>query len=337
MSSRFCREQLRPKERFAAFRYVKVGKRGHEILVGCPVGEWDPTTRRCSVPMQAKAILHPISEGKCPAGKSEFKREGYPLKGYQMDRQQAVRRLSYLKRQLRSTLKTSPEEISHLKREIAKLRQEVHLEALPFAPQRQFVMDKINQWRKSWWFWPAVAGGGLVIIGGIYMIASGGATGDVLVDHNDQGALRVRYPNGDIKIGFWSKGAKSASWLANNPGNITYSDQAWKSLGAFKGVWLPWGNYKFAIFPTEDDGFDAISKLLKSSLYQSGSISQAIGHWAPATDPDNNTTAYANAVASAVGQPLSTPMSSLTNDDLAKIASKIKQVEGWNPGQTEEA
>ena len=72
----------------------------------------------------------------------------------------------------------------------------------------------------------------------------------------------------------------------HNPGNIRYGEFA-QHHGAVgtDGV--------FAIFPTDDAGFRAMSVLL-SAAYRGLTVAQAIAKWAPPTE--NNTAQYINDV-----------------------------------------
>jgi len=63
----FCRETLSPPGGYdrRSFRMKKVGKKGKQILVACPVGKWNGRTKRCKVAMKLHAILRPIGDPKC--------------------------------------------------------------------------------------------------------------------------------------------------------------------------------------------------------------------------------------------------------------------------------
>ena len=56
--------------------------------------------------------------------------------------------------------------------------------------------------------------------------------------------------------------------------------------------------------------------------------------FAPAGDLSNDPQLYAKRVASALGVPLGTLVSDLTDEQLAVFAATIKDVEGWKVGQT---
>lgn len=65
----------------------------------------------------------------------------------------------------------------------------------------------------------------------------------------------------------------------NNPGNIEYGIFA-KKKGAI-GT-----DGRFAIFPDEQTGFEAMKDLLKSKSYRDLTIEEAIKKWAPAPEND---------------------------------------------------
>jgi murein DD-endopeptidase MepM/ murein hydrolase activator NlpD len=87
------------------------------------------------------------------------------------------------------------------------------------------------------------------------------------------------------------------------------------------------------IFPTWADGYDAIAKLLRTSLYVNLSILDAFKKYAPESD-GNNPVAYANAVATALGVPVSTRVGSLRDDQMLVMQDKIQEVEGVIPGDS---
>jgi phage tail tape-measure protein len=47
-----------------SFKTVKRGRSGHAVVIGCPIGHWDPATKRCGVGTRAQSILHPLSEAE---------------------------------------------------------------------------------------------------------------------------------------------------------------------------------------------------------------------------------------------------------------------------------
>jgi murein DD-endopeptidase MepM/ murein hydrolase activator NlpD len=119
----------------------------------------------------------------------------------------------------------------------------------------------------------------------------------------------------------------SFAWLNNNPGNIT---------GLPGGA--DWGQYpdkfnwhNFLIFPTWGAGYDAIALVLRSPNYVDLSILNAFKKYAPESD-GNNPVAYANAVAAALGVPVSTPVGDLDDGQMMVMQDKIQEIEGVIPG-----
>lgn len=87
----------------------------------------------------------------------------------------------------------------------------------------------------------------------------------------------------------------------NNPGNIDYNPRNdWQGQ---IGIEPKVGSSKprFALFDTPENGIRALGKLIRAYQNKHGlkTIEQIIARWAPSTE--NNTRAYAEAVAKAVG------------------------------------
>ena len=117
----------------------------------------------------------------------------------------------------------------------------------------------------------------------------------------------------------------TVAWRHNNPGNIVNSKFA-REHGAFQS------SGKFAIFPDEQTGMNAIKSLLRSKGYINLSISQAIHKWAPAAD-NNNPERYTRNVANQTKLDPNRKISSLNDQELQAIANAIKKREGWKPGK----
>jgi hypothetical protein len=112
--------------------------------------------------------------------------------------------------------------------------------------------------------------------------------------------LTVVYKDSDGQE--WVRKGGSRSWRNYNPGNIskgTFAD----SCGAIGG------DTRFAIFPDETTGLDAIISLLKSRAYRNLSIERAIFKYAPPNE--NDSAAYVAAIVSAVGVQPSTVVGTL--------------------------
>ena len=120
-----------------------------------------------------------------------------------------------------------------------------------------------------------------------------------------------------------SKG--TIAWRNNNPGNIVDSQFA-RSHGAVGS------SGKFAIFPDEATGMNAIKTLLRSKSYNNLTIAAAINRWAPAAD-NNDPVKYAQTVSKLTGLSANRTISSLNDTELQSVANAIRKVEGWKPGQ----
>lgn len=115
------------------------------------------------------------------------------------------------------------------------------------------------------------------------------------------------------------------NWRNNNPGNIEYGKFA-KSAGAVGS------DGRFAVFPSYEAGREAKAKLLfESPGYRSKTIAGAIDRYAPPFE--NNTNAYTNAVARAVGVSADTPVSELTQEQRVRMLNAMERVEGFKVGR----
>ncbi len=124
----------------------------------------------------------------------------------------------------------------------------------------------------------------------------------------------------------------SSSWLANNPGNMDLTDDTvlW---GSYEGKFLQWGKHRFAIFPNEATGLAAVQSFLRKHQRQRD-ITLMMNLFAPAGDLTNNPTQYSQAVAKALGVPVSTLVKDLSDAQLLTFAKEIQRVEGWKEGTT---
>jgi hypothetical protein len=119
----------------------------------------------------------------------------------------------------------------------------------------------------------------------------------------------------------------SRTWRNMNPGAIRYGDfsRQYGACGKAGG---------FAVFPTEEQGMEALKGLLKSDRYCNLTIAAAIYKWAPPSD-HNNTKAYQRHLSKMTGLNLSTKLRQLTPAQLDKVANAIKIIEGWKEGNEE--
>ena len=116
----------------------------------------------------------------------------------------------------------------------------------------------------------------------------------------------------------------SVAWRNNNPGNIVKSDFALQN-GAI-GVTDKW-----AVFPDEQTGLKAITKLLRTKKYNNLSVADAIKRYAPVSD-GNNPEQYSKHISKMTGLPATSIINDLNDTDLTRIARAIQQFEGWTPG-----
>lgn len=117
----------------------------------------------------------------------------------------------------------------------------------------------------------------------------------------------------------------SKAWRNNNPGNLKYGDFA-------KGAGSIGEDYSgFAIFSSYDDGFKALKKLLKTDTYQKLTLEEAIKRYAPESD-NNDTKKYIKDVVDGTRFSKDTKLSSLSDDQITKLANVIKKLEGYSAG-----
>ena len=126
-----------------------------------------------------------------------------------------------------------------------------------------------------------------------------------------------RHPNGQKTV----KSGGTRAWRNNNPGNIRYANQR-GAIGSAGG---------FAVFPDEQTGMDALYALLKTPKYANSSIRDAMKRYAPTQD-GNNPKSYAAKIAARAGVPVDTKLNQLTAAQLDIVASTIRDIEGWVPG-----
>lgn len=115
----------------------------------------------------------------------------------------------------------------------------------------------------------------------------------------------------------------------NNPGNLEFNSYT-RGLGAI-GT-----DGRFAVFPSREVGLAAQAGLLfNSKSYRDLTLAQAISRYAPAFE--NNTKAYASAVARAAGISLNTKMKDIPVDLRDDILGAMHAVEGNRPAKAFDA
>lgn len=116
----------------------------------------------------------------------------------------------------------------------------------------------------------------------------------------------------------------------NNPGNIDYNPRnQWQGqLGMEIGVPKP----RFARFDSPENGIRALGKLIRTYQNKHGlkTVEQIIGRWAP--NNENNTKAYAEAVAKALSV---TPWANIDVNRVAMLRPLVEAIirheNGGNP------
>jgi len=131
--------------------------------------------------------------------------------------------------------------------------------------------------------------------------------GTTVVLNYDEGTLEVRHGG-------------SHSWRNNNPGNIR--------PGYLEGEIGKAGG--FTIFSSEERGQAAIVENLGRPQYEGKTVYGAIEAWAP--PKENNTAAYKARVSSLTGLNGDALLTDLNQSQLESVASAIRTVEGWTPG-----
>ena len=140
------------------------------------------------------------------------------------------------------------------------------------------------------------------------------------------------YGNGTDTIIVYGNGLEDVrhggtrSWRNNNPGNLRNSSFSIRhgSLGEAGG---------FAVFSSEDVGWEALLALLRGATYQALTLEQAIETYAP---PDeNDTVRYLTFLAGKLDVPASMRLSELSSAKVEELAALIKQFEGWSAGAVE--
>jgi hypothetical protein len=122
----------------------------------------------------------------------------------------------------------------------------------------------------------------------------------------------------------------SLSWCNCNPGNIVTSGEA-ERYSAYPGA----HNYRFAVFPDEGTGQQAVLSFLRNPIRAGKSILDMMRLYAPDGDGPNSATGYANSIAHDLGDiSTDTAVSSLSDAQLDTMGQTIKGVEGWKEGST---
>ena len=126
----------------------------------------------------------------------------------------------------------------------------------------------------------------------------------------------------------------SLAWRTNNPGNIM-----WLGNGAYVRKLGAIGYYqnkngKYAVFPSEEDGWNAMHTLLfvhnNSQHYKDTIASEVFRKYAPTGHGANDPNWYANEVVKKVGS--NKILKQYNAEERKRFMAAIRQVEGWKVG-----
>jgi hypothetical protein len=126
----------------------------------------------------------------------------------------------------------------------------------------------------------------------------------------------------------------SSSWLANNPGNMDYTADTVR-WGAYEGKGLKWGIHRFAIFPSERVGLDAIKFFLRKHQTiekRHRTIYAMMTMWAPGKEPPNDPETYAKNIGKVLKLPITALVKNMDDSQLEIFAKEIQINEGWKHG-----
>lgn len=116
----------------------------------------------------------------------------------------------------------------------------------------------------------------------------------------------------------WKPG--SVSYVNNNPGNIM-------DLAYYKQT----GKFRVQTYPSYAAGRQALESLIGSYAAQGATIESMFRKYAPEGHGNNNPAIYADYVASAVGVPKSTPVSSIISSSSSSASTATIDMTETNP------
>lgn len=138
----------------------------------------------------------------------------------------------------------------------------------------------------------------------------------------EQQGKSVIYVYNDGKRVIRNNGTRA--WRNNNPGNLRYYDFA-KSNGTIGEAG------KFAVFPDEETGMQALYKLLQTDSYKNLTIENALKRYDPSTWQT-----YTRKMTRLTGLSANTKLRDLSKTQLDIFAQTIRQLEGWVVGHEQE-
>ena len=127
--------------------------------------------------------------------------------------------------------------------------------------------------------------------------------------------VKYIYQDGSVEI----RQGGTLPWRNKNPGAIRKSDMASGMAN------------KFAVFASEEVGFDALRALLRGENYRNLTLKSAIFKYAP--PHENNTTKYQSDIKRLTGVDLNKKLRDLNEEEFERVVKTIKQIEGWVPGK----
>lgn len=127
--------------------------------------------------------------------------------------------------------------------------------------------------------------------------------------------VKYLYPDGSIEI----RQGGTLPWRNKNPGALRVSS---KSVGRAN---------RFAVFASEEEGMQCIKDLLLSKHYRNLTLKSAIFKYAPPRE--NNTMKYQSDLRRMTGIDLSKKICDLTEEEMERVISTIKIIEGWRVGK----
>lgn len=127
--------------------------------------------------------------------------------------------------------------------------------------------------------------------------------------------VKYIYKDGTVEI----RQGGTLPWRNKNPGAIRKSEM---SVGTAN---------KFAVFPSEEVGFEALRALLRGENYRNLTLKSAIFKYAP--PHENNTTKYQADIKRLTGVDLNKKLCDLNEEEFERVVKTIKQIEGWVPGK----
>ena len=127
--------------------------------------------------------------------------------------------------------------------------------------------------------------------------------------------VKYIYQDGTVEI----RQGGTLPWRNKNPGAIRKSDMASGMAN------------KFAVFASEEVGFEALRALLRGENYRNLTLKSAVFKYAP--PHENDTRKYQSDIKRLTGLDLNRKLCDLNEEEFERVVKTIKQIEGWVPGK----